>query len=672
MRVRRVWSTRGLGGVWLSVMAVALLGTSTAAAESPVTTGPPTSASESKPSSVQRFEQNGLAVELVIRRLDSPENRMDPSTGQPAVAQVTLTDAKSGTPVVGIRPRAWMAARPSDMLAEETACVDKIRRLASGRLGSRAEIDLNRYVVLAMNHDRTISILDPFLDFSITKLESLVTLPSVGLDWVLTQDQNTLYVTMPDAGAIAVIDTRTRKLLRVVETGSGSRPGRILLQPDGQRVWIGLDGTGQLAVLDSSTQELIGTVGVEAGLHSLAATPDSRTVYATNSAANTVSVIDAQALAVLASIPVGKTPVALTYGMAAHRLYVGSVNGTDIVMVDPKDHRIAGRIPVAPGVVTLAMEPAGRFLFLANQMGSNVSVIDTATNTISATTSVVKDPDQIQFTERYAYIRGIESEKFTLLDLQEARKGHLLPLDLQAGLQAPSAAPEQLGVASMIAPMPEGNGAIIANAPDATLHLYQEGMMAPMGTFSNYKRMPRGILILDRSLREVAPGVYRAPVTFTKAGRYDVPLLIDKPRITHCFQATVQESASGVATASGPRRPIVQTGFGAEPVAPKVPTTLIFTLKDAATQQPITGLRDVQVLVFEPPGSWQQRHHARETEPGRYAVVQSFPHAGEYRVMVQTLSQHLRYVDGVPVVQQVVSATPRPDKRIQRAEERQR
>ncbi|MDH4154771.1 MAG: hypothetical protein OEV01_13370, partial [Nitrospira sp.] len=300
------------------------------------------------------------------------------------------------------------------------------------------------------------------------------------------------------------------------------------------------------------------------------------------------------------------------------------------------------------------------------------TVIDSATNAAIGSISVVKDPDQVTFTQRYAYVRGIESEKFSLIDLADLRRGKPAPVEIQAGQHAPGTVPDQLGIADMIVPAPEGNAVMVANAPDQTLYFYQEGMMAPMGTFSNYKRMPRGILILDRSLREVTPGVYRAPVTFTKAGRYDIPLLIDKPRITHCFQATVQESPNGASTVSGPRRPIVQTGFGVEPVAPKVPTKLAFTLKDAVTQQPITGLRDVQVLVFEPPGSWQQRHHAQEIEPGHYAVVQSFPHVGEYRVMVQALSQHLRYADGVPVVQQVVSAPSRSDNRMQRADERAR
>lgn len=612
------------------------------------------------PPPVQRFEQNGLAIELTVVPQDSAsETGTELTAGQTATVKVALMDAKSGSPVVGIRPKGWMVGRPSEMAADEHSCVEKIRRLAGGRLGGRAEVDLNRYVIVTMNHDKTVSVIDPQVEFGATKLESLVTLPGVGADWVLSPDQRYLYVTIPDEDAVAVIETRTRKLIQTIAFDKGSRPGRILWQPDSRRLWVGLDGTGQVAVLDGEGHRRLKTVTVGRGLHTLAAIPDGRFIYVTNSQSDSVSVIDTQAMASVVSVPVGKTPVAVTYSSAARRLYVGGVNGEDIVAIDPSTHRLVGRIPMAAGVVALATEPQGRFVFAVNQVESSLSVIDTATSTVTAATHVVKDPDQIVFTLRYAYVRGIESEKFTLLDLREARNGKLVPLDVQAGRQAPSAAPQELGVAPMIVPTPEGNAVMIANAPDATLHYYQEGMMAPSGTFSNYRRMPRGVLVLDRSLREVAPGVYQATVTLPHPGRFDVPLLFDQPRMSHCFQVTVQESLASTVTAPGPRPVRIQARFGSDLVSAHVPASLSFDLLDATTQEPIVGLRDVQVLIFEPPGSWQQRHWAREVESGRYVVTQSFPRVGEYRVMIQAPSRQLRFADSTSMVLTVVPSPSR-------------
>ena len=622
------------------------------------------------PPDVQRFEQNGLAIELTVVPLNgSPEIGRGLTAGQPATVKVALMDAKSGSPVVGIRPKGWMTGRRSEMAADEVTCFEKIRRLAGRRLGARAEIDLNRYVIVTMNHDKTVSVIDPQLEFSATKLESLVTLPGIGADWVLSPDQNHLYVTIPDKDVVAVIETRTRKLIETIAIGEGSRPGRILWQPESRRLWVGLDGTGQVAVLDGENPRLLTSMAVGQGLHTLAAVPDGRFMYVTNSHSDTVSVIDTQIMAPVASVPVGKTPVTLTYSSAARRMYAGGVNGGEAVAIDPSTQRIVARIPMAQGVVALAAEPKGRFIFVVNQVASSLSIIDTATNTVTAATNVVKDPDQIVFTQRYAYVRGIESEKFTLIDLGEARNGKLVPLDVQAGRQAPSAAPQELGVAPMIVPTPEGNAVMIANAPDATLHYYQEGMMAPTGTFSNYRRMPRGILVLDRSLKEVAPGVYQATVTLPHSGRFDVPVLLDQPRVSHCFQVAVQESAVSPTADPRPRPVRIQVRFGSDPVSAHVSAALWFDLLDADTQEPITGLHDVQVLLFEPPGTWQQRRWAKEERAGRYVITQAFPHAGAYRVLVQSSSRHVRFSDSLPALLTVGPPASPPSKSPEQAQQ---
>ncbi len=615
---------------------------------------------------VQQFEQDGVRIEFSLQTVEKTEGRQEAQVGQTTLAQFSLRDVRTGQPLSLGRPKAWMNARLSETVAGERTCTDKIRSLASGQLGSRPDVDLNSYVVATLNHDKTITFINPLVAFNPTKLEHIISLPGLGTDWLLTKDGRLLYVTLSDEGVIAVIDTTTHRLTQTIATGPGSRPTRLGLQPDGRAVWVGLDGTAQVVALDPETHTIVKTIAVGEGPHALAFSDESARLAVTNGVSNTVSLVDLRTVSLAATVSVGKTPVAISYGSGAKRFYVGSMNDSVMTVIDPAAHSQVSTISTQPGVVALRFEPTGRFAVVVNQLESKISIVDTATNGIIGSTAVVKDPDQVTFTERYAYVRGIESEKFSLIDLVDLRKGKPAPVDIQAGQHAPSSVPDQLGIADMIVPAPEGNAVMVANAPDQTLYFYQEGMMVPMGTFSNYKRMPRGILILDRSLKEVSPGVYRAPVTFPKAGRYDVPFLIDRPRTMHCFQVSVQESVNGASTATGTRPPIVRAQFGNAPIQARVPTAIGFVLIDPTTQQPIVGIRDVQVLLFEPPGTWQQRQHAREVEPGRYAITQSFPHAGEYRVMVQTLSKHLRYTDGTAVVQQVISAVTRPDQQAQR------
>src|SRR5205085_10443088 len=90
------------------------------------------------------------------------------------------------------------------------------------------------------------------------------------------------------------------------------------------------------------------------------------------------------------------------------------------------------------------------------------------------------------------------------------------------------------------------------------------------------------------------------------------------------------------------------------------PSKLRLKIVDTITREPVTGLTDVHVLVYEPPGIWQQRQFAREVGKGVYEVSQVFPEAALYRVMVQVESKGVRYVD-LPYTEIGVIADPTRD-----------
>lgn len=603
----------------------------------------PRVAKPAPPAITQKTEQQGVAVEFSLVATPTGDGKQPTLVaGADALATLRVTDARTGQPVTGLHPLAWFSAG-NGTATGEAQCKDKIRTFVGGLLSARADIDLNSYLLVTLNHDRTITFTNPQISFSRTKLESIITLPGDGADWVLSKDKNFLYVTLPEQSAVAVINTVTRKLVSTVSVGDGHKPERIALAPDGSRLWVGLDGAPLVAVIDATTNKLLRTITVGAGLHQIAFTADGRFAYVTNSTADTVTAIDAQTLARAADIAVGKTPVPVAYSTASRLLYVGAINGGTITAIDPGTQQTVATIPLTRGVVALQFEPRGRFGFAVNQLDSTVSVFDAATNKIIGSTPVVKSPDQIAFSNGYAYVRGTASIKVSLIDLASLGKEKISALDVQAGQQTASALPDELGVASMLAPTPEGNAVMIANTPDMMVYFYVEGMMAPMGTLSNYNRRPHGLLILDRSLAEVAPGTYSAPVKLPHGGAFDVPILINDTKTAHCFQAEVGDSPDGPARASSTVE--VAAAFAGQQFKAGASAPLRFKLTDSITKKPITGLDDVQILVFEPPGIWQQRQWATEVGAGEYEIKQVFPHAGVFDVMVHVGSRGVAFAD---------------------------
>jgi YVTN family beta-propeller protein len=593
----------------------------------------------------QQYEKEGILVEFSLKALNGDDTKgLGLAAGADALASFRLTDKRTGQPITGLHPNSWLSARTIEHAPNEAECKDKVRTLVSGSLSARADVDMNSYLMLTLNHDNTITFINPQISFNVTKLESIITLPGAGVDWALSKNKDFLYVTLPAQSAVAVINTVTRKLVGTIQTGEKTRPVRIALQPDGKYVWVGLDDSPKIAVIDTETNKLAATVDAGAGLHNIAFTPDSRFVYVTNSGANTVTAIDVKALSKIKDIGVGKTPVAVAYSAASNSIYVASINGGTVTVVNPEKQEVIKDVPLKRGVVAFRFDPSGRYGFAVNQIESTVSVIDASTNQVIGESPVVKGPDQLTFTRLYAYIRGTESEKFSLIEMSEVKKGKFSPVDIQAGRLAASTMPKEIGVADMIQPTPEGNSVMIANLPDQMIYYYVEGMMVPMGTFQNYKRRPHALMLIDRSLAETAPGVYSSVVKLSRAGTLDVPFLIDQPRIVNCFEAKVADSpfAEKVKAVAST---IVEPMFKGGQYKPGEAVTLKFKITDSITRHAIAGLRDVQVLIFEPPGIWQKRVSAKEVSQGVYEVTETFPHAGLFRVMTQIQSRGMRFAD---------------------------
>jgi YVTN family beta-propeller protein len=598
------------------------------------------------PSSLsQQYEKEGIRVEFALRAIKRDDGHdLGLAAGADALASFRLVDQRTGQPITGLHPNAWFSARAAAHVPNEAECKDKIRTFMAGSLSARADIDLNGYLLLTLNHDNTITFINPQLSFNVTKLESIVTLPGLGGDWALSKDKQFLYVTLPGQSAVAIVNTVTRKLVGTIPTGDKSKPVRIALQPDGRYIWVGLDDSPSVAVIDTTTNKLAATIGVGAGLHNIAFTADSRMAYVTNSGADTVSAIDTKSLRKITDISVAKTPVAIAYSAASGSIYVASINGGNISVIAPATQQVAKTIAVKRGVVALRFDPTGRYGFAVNQIESIVSVVDAATDQVLAESAVVKSPDQVAFTNLYAYVRGTESEKFSLIELGEVKKGKFTPVNIQAGQLAASTMPQEVGVADMIQPTPEGNSVMIANLPDQMVYYYVEGMMAPMGTLQNYKRRPHGLMLLDRSLAETAPGVYTSPVKLSRAGTFDVSLLIDQPRIVNCFEAKVADSPFAEKVKASAST-LIEPLFKGKRFKPDERAALRFKISDSITRQALTGLKDVMILIFEPPGIWQQRVMAKEVEPGVYEATENFPHTGLFRVMTQVQSRGVRFAD---------------------------
>jgi len=573
----------------------------------------------------------GIVVELEIQPGPLRE-------GHEVTFRFSITDAATGTGVTGVRPAAWMDLRRTD---ETRDCAKKIAAFLSGGLTARPALDLNAYYVLALNHDATITVVDPLFHFGGTKLLALVGLKSRGDDWALTSDQSRLFVSLPEANQVAVVDTTSWKVIANID--AGPRPTRLALQPDEQYLWVayGSAGASGVTALTASGLKVAARIPTGSGAHELAFSDDQLLTFVTNRDEGTVSVINVRSLRQVKEIKTGRRPVSIAFSRLSQAAYVTDEEDGTITVIDRARLETVATARAQPGLGPIRFAPGDRLGFVVNPKKNAVSILDTANNQVIQTADVGRRPDQIIFSDRLAYVLSRESEFVSMIPLdQVGAAGRPVPVLEFPGGRAPLGETAWPSPAGAIVRAPAPNAIIVANPADKTIYYYQEGMAAPMGNFSNYQREPRAVLVVDRSLRERARGVYETVAKLSRPGSYDVAFMLAAPRVVHCFEVSVaanpetagRSALGAVEVELLTTERVIRVGEGAR---------LRFRLVDARAQAARVGARDVHALVFLAPGIWQHRQTARETAEGIYEIEFVPPQPGVYYVYLSSPSAGL-------------------------------
>jgi YVTN family beta-propeller protein len=224
------------------------------------------------------------------------------------------------------------------------------------------------------------------------------------------------------ADGLAVMDTRTHKVLRVLHAGSD--PEQFAIHPDG-RIFVANEDIATTSVVDAKSGKVVARVKVGEEPEGVGVSPDGKWVLVTNESDNSISVIDVKTLKEVHHIIVGKRPrdVAFTpdskfayvsgefdaslyrVGLPAgkpverilqmrkeakpmsvqldakrNRIYLSTGRGGTVAVVDllPKP-KLVTEIQVGARPWGIALSKDGTRLYTANGPSNDVSIVDTTT-----------------------------------------------------------------------------------------------------------------------------------------------------------------------------------------------------------------------------------------------------------------------------------------------------
>jgi YVTN family beta-propeller protein len=564
----------------------------------------------------QHYVEQGVAMVVTTEPLDASP------TGQDVRLTMRLSDAVSGAPLAAANPAAWLSLNRRGSPPTEPICRREVAAYLGGNPFVRPDVDLTGFTLAVMNRDPTVTVLDPQGGLGGSRMLAMLPLESPGVDMAVGLKPPRLYITEPAAKRLGVIDTE--RWQQPVNVALADPPAALLLQHDGQRFWVAAARDGAVTAIATGDLAVNARIPLGGGAHLLAMTGDDHRLLVTNQDDGSVTVIDPQGQAAVATVSVGPAPRAMVMSALAGLAYVAVADA--IAVIDPARGALTGRIDGVAGVTAMAISPDGRWGFAANPDANRVFIFDTSTNRLLQTMTVENAPFQIAFTDSEAYIRRRDSETVTLVPLAPLHEegqsvGHS---EFPAGEKPVAAITGDTLAASMVA-VPGEASMLLASPAEHAIHYYHEGMAAPTDSFDDLGHQPSALGIVDRSLWQAERGTYRATARLPQAGVYDLTLLLDSPRVAHCFAL---DATSGFGASASAARLDPVTLPRTIPVGS--PVTLAFRATRSSAQPVVAKSAVATALVILSPGSWYKRVPLVSAEDGTWRLEFIPPRAGAY------------------------------------------
>ncbi len=494
-----------------------------------------------------------------------------------------------------------------------------------------------------LNKDAWLAVIDPTVSVGgVTSTMARIELPGRPMDWAATSDDKQVFVSIPERGKVSVIDTET--FTRVADLDAGDQPLRVALQPDQHRLWVGNNssdpGKGGVTVIDVPGRSTMKHFNTGTGHHEIAFSADSRYAYVSNRDSGTLSVIDIPEMRLAKTIKVGPHPLSVSYSALSQAVYVVDGEEGSVRVFDARSHQLRHTVQAEQGLGPMRFSHDGRYGIVLNTLENQALVIDASTDKLIHHIPVAAEPYQLTFTKGYAYVRGLASPKVSMINLASLGEGRS---PIVQGFEAGPAAPRQAGdlpLAQGLSVSRDDNSVFVVNPVDNNTYFYAEGMNAPMSGYNNRGHQARAAIVVDRSLREMAPGVYGSTVKLPAAGKFDVAFLLNQPQIIHCFSTEVA-AGSDASKRKGARAEFI----GLDQPLPQHSdfTARVRIVGDDG--QPRLGLNDLSLRYFLAPSSMPRNLQLQEVGEGVYQAALNLPEAGAWYLHVQSPSLGRKFAE---------------------------
>jgi YVTN family beta-propeller protein len=120
------------------------------------------------------------------------------------------------------------------------------------------------------------------------------------------------FIPSESVGELNVVDTSGGNVIKTLTLPAGSRPMKVRVSPDGNKVYVSNGRAGTVSVVDAHTYEIVGSIKVGTRPWGLAISPDGKFLYSANGPSDDISVVDLSTNREIARVKAGSSPWGIT------------------------------------------------------------------------------------------------------------------------------------------------------------------------------------------------------------------------------------------------------------------------------------------------------------------------------------------------------------------------
>lgn len=179
------------------------------------------------------------------------------------------------------------------------------------------------------------------------------------------------------ADGIAIVDTGSHKVLRVIPAGSD--PEQFDLSADGMRLFVANEDAGRTSVVDIASGKIIASIPVGQEPEGVAVTPNGKWALVASESNHSVALIDTRTLKVVRSVEVGQRPRDIAFTPDSSAAFVtGELDATlwrlAVEREEPARRVLQMRKEARP--MAVIMDAKRKRLYMSTGRGGTVAVLD--------------------------------------------------------------------------------------------------------------------------------------------------------------------------------------------------------------------------------------------------------------------------------------------------------